>query len=86
VLVEDHRCGPFDLVRTKLDFAAWLRSLPVKKRRIAKFLARNESTSAAAEKFALSPGRISQIRSELLASYRNFVGDVDPPAAAAVAA
>jgi len=39
ILIEDRRCGPFDIVRTKLDFAAWLRSLPTKLRRIAKTLA-----------------------------------------------
>jgi hypothetical protein len=86
VLVQDRRCGPFELVRTKLDFSAWLRSLPLKKRRVAKFLARNETTTAAAEKFGMSPGRVSQIRSELLASYRSFVGDVDPTVAENVAA
>jgi hypothetical protein len=83
VLVEDRRCGPFDLVRTKLDFAAWLRSLPVKKRRIARFLARNETTTAAAERFGLSLGRVSQIRTELLESYRNFVDGGECQVAAA---
>ena len=75
VLVEDRRAGPFDIVRTKLDFAAWLRSLPSKLRRIAKTLANGERTGDVAKKFNLSAGRISQVRRELAQSWRRFVGD-----------
>ena len=39
VIIEDRHCGPFDVVRTKLDIRAWLRSLSIRQRRIAKFLA-----------------------------------------------
>jgi hypothetical protein len=84
VLVEDRHCGPFDIVRTKLDVAAWLWSLPIKLRRIAKTLASGQRTGDVARKFNLSDGRISQIRSELLASWRSFVGESEPPEAAAV--
>ena len=45
----------------KLDFGAWLRSLPVKLRRIAKTLANGERTHDVARKFGVSDGRISQI-------------------------
>jgi hypothetical protein len=86
VLVEDRHCGPFDIVRTKLDFAAWLRSLPVKLRRIARTLANGERTHDVAHRFGLSDGRISQVRSELHASWRRFVGEMNPPEAAAVPA
>ena len=68
ILVEDRHAGPFDIVRTKLDFTAWLRSLPIKLRRIARTLANGERTRDVAVKFGLSQGRISQIRSELLDS------------------
>ena len=86
ILVEDRHAGPFDIVRTKLDFTAWLRSLPIKLRRIARTLANGERTRDVARKFSLSPGRISQIRSELLDSWRRFVGDAESPAAATSAA
>ena len=86
ILVEDHRAGPFEIVRTKLDFSAWLRSLPIKSRRIAKMLANGERTTDVARRFGLSDGRISQVRAELLASWRRFVGDTEPPAAAAAVA
>ena len=85
VLVEDRRAGPFDIARMRLDFASFLSSLPLRLRRIAKFLAKGESTTAAAEKFGVSMGRISQIRRELAESWRKFVGD-EPGDAAAVAA
>ena len=48
-------------------------------------LAKGERTSDVARKFGLSNGRISQIRLELAASWRRFVGDAEPPAAAAAA-
>lgn len=75
VLIQDRRAGPFDIVRMKLDFAAWLRSLPAKLRRIAKTLANGDRTSDVAKKFNLSAGRISQIRAELAHSWRRFIGD-----------
>lgn len=86
ILVEDRHAGPFDIVRTKLDFAAWLHLLPIKLRRIAKTLANGERTRDVAVKFNLSQGRISQIRSELLASWRRFVGDAESSNVAASAA
>jgi hypothetical protein len=75
VLIQDRHAGPFDIVRTKLDFRAWLRLLPIRLRRIAKFLAGGETTTAAATKFGVSQARISQVRAELAASWRRFVGD-----------
>jgi hypothetical protein len=85
VLVEDRHAGPADVVCTKLDFAAYLRSLPLRLRRIAKFLAKGETTTATAEKFHVSAGRISQMRRELKALWQHFAGD-DGDAGAAVAA
>jgi len=80
VLVEDRHAGPADIARMRLDFASFLSSLPVRLRRIAKFLAKGESTMAAAEKFGVSAGRISQIRVELKKAWERFVGD-DPATA-----
>jgi hypothetical protein len=85
IVVEDRHAGPFDITRFRIDFADWLTRLPAKRRRIAKFLAGSETTAAAAEKFRMSAGRISQIRSELRESWRSFVGDGDPPAAVVAA-
>ena len=85
VLIEDRHAGPADVVCTKLDFAAYLRSLPLRLRRIAKFLAKGETTTATAEKFHLSAGRISQMRKELKSLWQAFVND-EPEAGSMVAA
>ena len=82
LVVEDKTAGPFDIVRTKLDFDAWLHSLPCRHRRLAQFLSLGNRTSQAARKFKVSEGRVSQIRKELAESWREFVGDDPAPQAA----
>jgi hypothetical protein len=82
VLVEDRHAGPFDIVRIKLDFTAWLRSLPSKLRRIAKTLDTGERTGDVALRFGLSESRVSQLRRELAASWEAFVGESPIPAIA----
>jgi hypothetical protein len=77
VVIEDKTAGPFDIARTRIDFDAWLRHLPHRNRRIAKSLALGNNTTDVAERFDLSPGRISRLRKELAESWRKFVGDED---------
>jgi hypothetical protein len=81
ICVEDRHAGLADVAATKLDFSAWLRSLPRRPRRIAKTLATGETTGATARRFGVSEGRISQLRRELADSWRVFVGDNIAPAA-----
>jgi hypothetical protein len=83
VLVEDRHAGPDEIARTRIDFSDWLDSLKRRDRRVAEFLAQGESTSSAARRFRVSAGRISQLRRELAANYRAFVGDDPGPANAA---
>lgn len=75
VLIEDRKAGPADTAAARIDFGNWLRSLPRYKRRIAVTLARGETTTATARKYRLSPGRISQLRRELAASWNAFQGE-----------
>ena len=82
ILVEDRRAGPAEVAATRMDFAAWLKSLPKRLRRIAKVLATGETTTAAAKKFGVCQGRISQIRMELKRAWQTFQGD-EPGAAVA---
>ena len=82
VLVEDRRAGPADIARTRIDFSDWLDSLSRRDRRVAEFLAQGETTRAAATRFKVSDGRISQLRRELARSWQRFVGDEPGPAAA----
>ena len=79
-LVEDRRAGPAEIAASRLDFAAWLASLSRRNRRIAQFLALGNRTSDAARKFDVSEGRVSQLRRELAASWREFLGG-NPPGA-----
>lgn len=72
ILVEDRGCTPAELAASRIDFAAWLRRLPLKRRRIAQTLALGETTRRAAQRFGLSPGRISQLRRELDADWLEF--------------
>ena len=84
LLVEDHRTGPAEVAATRLDFAAWLRILPGRLRRIAQTLATGETTTATAKRFNVSPGRISQLRKELFRVWQTFQGELArTPSAAA---
>jgi hypothetical protein len=74
-LVEDRQTTPADIAAMRIDFADWLKSLSRRLRRIANLLATGESTDAAAKKFRVTPGRISQIRRQLKQSWRTFHGE-----------
>jgi DNA-directed RNA polymerase sigma subunit (sigma70/sigma32) len=79
-VVEDRTAGPADIACTRIDFSDWLDSLKRRDRRVAEFLANGETTRAAARKFRISQGRISQLRRSLAESWRTFIGD-EPGAA-----
>jgi DNA-directed RNA polymerase specialized sigma24 family protein len=72
VLVEDRRASPADLAMYRIDFRAWLQSLPVRRRRIAQMLAAGFTTQEAAKQFGVSPGRISQLRRLLKHNWEDF--------------
>lgn len=72
LVIEDKRTTPADVVACHLDFEAWLKSLPHRKRRIAVVLSESHSTKDTAKRFHLSWGRISQLRRELADSWWKF--------------
>jgi hypothetical protein len=72
ILVEDKHAGPAQTAIVRIDFAAWLKTLPRQLRRIATFLSRGETTSEASKRFRLSPGRVSQIRRQLFEAWHTF--------------
>jgi len=76
-LVEDRRAGPAEVAASRIDFAAWLRVLSTRRRRIALALAAGETTNEAAQKFGLTAGRISQLRQWLKASWEQFHGEAN---------
>jgi hypothetical protein len=84
LVCEDKHAGPAEVACVRMDFADFLKFLPAKLRRIAKFLANGESTTAASKRFRVSAGRISQVRGELKNAWQRFQGE--EPGGAAMAA
>lgn len=64
-----------DVVSFHIDVPAFLATLTERQRRMALDFADGLTTSRAAEKYGLSPGRISQCRRELVSLYQRFTGD-----------
>ena len=77
VLVEDGRAGPAETAAARLDFAAWLRRLPARLRKVALALGAGETTKDAAEQFHLSPARVSQLRRWLKTNWDSFQGEAE---------
>ena len=75
IVVEDRRAGPAEIAACRIDFEAWLKSLPRRQRRIALRLAKGESTSGAAKLFGVTAARISQLRVWLRESWEVFQGE-----------
>ena len=75
ILLEDHTTPILDQVCFRLDFPCWLDTLPQRDREVAECLAAGESTSAVAERFGVSLGRISQLRRRLEKSWLEFQGE-----------
>ena len=65
-----------DQVAFRLDFSVWLKIQNPRKQELAKYLAVGNTATEAARRFCVSIARISQLRSELQASWRAFQGEV----------
>jgi len=75
LLVEDRRAGPAEVAAARLDLAAWYRTLSKRNRQIASALSMGETTADVARRYALSPGRVSQLRVWLRRHWEQFQGD-----------
>jgi hypothetical protein len=80
VLVEDGTASPADIATSRIDFSCWLESLSGRDRRLAEILATGEKTRAAARRFGISAGRVSQMRRKLHEAWQRFQGEVISPA------
>ena len=87
IVIEDKRATPADVAACRLDFSAWLKLLPKRRRKIALALASGETTTTAAQKFGVTAARISQLRQWLKESWDCFQGETKseerPPLAVA---
>lgn len=75
ILIEDRHAGPAQTAAARIDIGEWFANLPRRKRRVAATLASGESTKTAARKHRVSPGRISQLRRELMEDWQSFHGE-----------
>ena len=71
-LSEDNRVTPADEAAFRLDFEGWLAGLPERKRRVAELLAEGHEGVVVARTVGIAPSRVTQLRSELAASWRAF--------------
>jgi hypothetical protein len=83
-IIEEHLRGNAvtpvpDQVQFRLDFAAWVRTLTARERRLVAAMARRERTKDLARWFGLSAGRISQLRKEFQRAWNRFCGDATGP-------
>jgi hypothetical protein len=74
-VVEDYRTPVADQACFRLDFPAWLKTLPPRERKIARALAEGGRTTDIARRFGVSLARISQLRREFEKSWLQFHGE-----------
>jgi hypothetical protein len=63
-------------VQFRIDFRAWMSTWPERDRRLIEALGLGERTLALAQRFGLTPGRISQKRREYHGDWQRFCGDL----------
>jgi hypothetical protein len=85
LVVEDRHSTPAEVASTRIDFRAWLESLPERTRHVAETLATGEATSHAARMFGCSASRVSQLRRELHDAWLAFTGEATPATSSALA-
>ena len=74
-VIQDHRTPVFDQVWFRIDFPAWLRTLPRRDRRIAEALPAGHRATDVARRFQLSIARVSQLRRRFHRSWLAFHGE-----------
>jgi hypothetical protein len=75
VAIADRKASIPDLAAFRIDFAHWRRMLSHRDRLIVASLARGDQTSAVADRFGLTPGRISQLRRKYEHLWLTFQGE-----------
>src|SRR4051812_38153391 len=76
-LAEGNKVTPADEAAFRVDFEGWLASLPARKRRVAELLAEGHEGVVVARTVGIAPSRVTQLRSELAASWRAFQGQAE---------
>jgi len=66
---------PDEQAAFRIDFPRWLATLTERKRQVVLDLMNGERTLEVAARQQMSPGRVSQLRTELLCGWREFCGE-----------
>jgi hypothetical protein len=77
-LRDNTRTPPDEQATFRLDFPAWLLTRTDRDRRLIDLLMAGERTGAVADRFGLSPARVSQLRRQFLEDWLRFCGDREP--------
>lgn len=75
VAVESRKVPTPDLAAFRIDYAQWLRTLARRDRRVIAAFTGGESTSAVADRFGITPGRVSQLRRKYEHLWRAYQGE-----------
>ena len=70
IVVEDRNATPADVVRVRLDFADWLKTLPRRDRKVALDLRMATGPERSHAGTTSPDGRISQLRKEMYLSWQ----------------
>jgi hypothetical protein len=65
-----------DQAAFRIDFPAWLGTLTTRERRIIEAMSRDERTKDLSRRFAVSAGRISQLRREFEQGWKHFCDEL----------
>ena len=74
-IVVDLKTPVADQACFRVDFPAWLKTLPRRDRKVAEALAEGHRTTDVARRFGLTLGRVSQLRREFERSWLAFHGE-----------
>ena len=82
IAIADRKASIPEVAALRIDFSEWLKTLTRRDRRIVNVLAQGNRTMEVAERFRVTPGRISQLRGRFERSWRIFQGEGDSAVAA----
>jgi hypothetical protein len=77
-VADSRNTDPAEAAAFRIDFAEWLSSHSERQRELIAAFAQGERPSDVSRKLGVTPGRVSQLRSELRASWLRFQGEEQP--------
>jgi hypothetical protein len=75
VVIAERKTSIPDTAAFRIDFPVWLKTLTRRDRKIIRSFLAGDSTSTVADRLAISPGRLSQLRRQFEHLWRTFHGE-----------